>query len=192
MESLIWWSQKSPIRRSNKANNVSSSSCCLCVLSFMGRGRLVCNWNWHLGTWQGCPGWWWWRTTRGRDGPPPGRWTASLLSSGESTQTQGHLLQALSQQCNVCMHKNIIGASGCHDVLFFSLCRPCPASSAARPCTSRQRWLTSGWVAGSDSSCQCAAAAGAAPSSRTWNKERCGWGDSNREVRCKLATRNNV
>lgn len=53
----------------------------------------------------------------------------------------------------------------------FSPCRPCPASSAARPCMSRQRWLTSGWEGGSDKSCQCSGAAGAARCSHTLNKE---------------------
>lgn len=47
----------------------------------MEKGCQVCSWNWRLRRWPGCPRWWWWRTTRGRDGPPLERWTASLLSS---------------------------------------------------------------------------------------------------------------
>lgn len=63
---------------------------CVCLLSSMERGRRVYSWNWHPRTWPGCPGWWWWQTTTGRDGPPRGQWTASLLSSGGNTHTDTH------------------------------------------------------------------------------------------------------
>lgn len=58
----------------------------------------------------------------------------------------------------------------------FSPCRPCPASSAARPCMWRRRWPTSGWVGGSDRSCRCSGAAEAARCSHILNTGARRWG----------------
>lgn len=174
-------------------NNVSNN--CVCVLSSMGRGYQECSWNWHPRTWPGFPGWWWWQTTTGRDGPLPEQWTASLLSSGGNTHTNTKALTVSTESAVYCMYSvthehrwGMFGTLCAQEVqtdwitscltesvmscrAHFSLCHPCPASSAARPCMSQRRWLTSGWEGGSDSSCQCPGAAEAALCSHIWKTE---------------------
>lgn len=67
----------------------------------------------------------------------------------------------------ICAIYNQYCSTVCDISLSSSLYRPCPASSAARPCRWQRRWPTSGWEEGSDRSCRCAGVAGAAPCSHT-------------------------
>lgn len=91
--------------RGQEHNMLPMCDFCFVFYPVMEKGRRGCSWSWHLGTWPGFPGWWWWQTTRGRAGPPPERWTASLLSSGwKNTSHFGSSNTAKSAKTNEHTH----------------------------------------------------------------------------------------